>query len=254
MYEIKLEIFEGPLDLLLSLVDKRKLDITEISLASIVGDYRKYLENLQKFSLEIESSFITVFASLLEIKSRLLLPQPPALPGEENEEEKEHELVVRLREYSMFKTVALEMEQKVRTAMKCHCRPVVVDSECIEETVLITQTSPLELMDCYVAVMRQFGLRQKTGKPLEMKVEDITFPFMYRLLSKKLILRGKVALFELFDSPPDRQQFIATFLVLLEMARRKKVNLEQMDRDQIQVSWVEPADDKSDAEDLEKAS
>ena len=75
-YKVQLPFFQGPLDLLLNLVEESELDITEISLAEVTGQYREYLELLGQLDVEIESSYLVVFAQLLELKSRLLLPEP----------------------------------------------------------------------------------------------------------------------------------------------------------------------------------
>ena len=226
MYSVKLETFEGPLDLLLHLVDKNQLDITEISLAKICREYEEYLTRLQELCLEIESSFLTVFASLLQIKSKILLPKPPPEPEEEEEEETEHELVVRLKEYRRFKLAAAKLENMADRAAKCFTRPA--DEILIEgDPVFWTQTTPEDLMDMYVNIMRNMGKNPEAEHVVNMEVDKISFPLILKMISKKMKNRITSSLQDLFDSPPTRIQFIVTFLVLLEMAKRNRISLQQ---------------------------
>lgn len=225
MYSVKLEIFEGPLDLLLHLVDKNQLDITEISLSKISRGYEDYLIKLQELNLEIESSFIVVFATLLEIKSKMLLPKAPPSGEEEEEEPTEHELVRRLKEYRQFKRVAEEMEEMAEEASHCFCRADKAEIAA-DSPVLFTQFSPEDLMDIYISVLRKMH-NQKPESFVEMEGEKISFPLILKMISNRIKSRLSASLQDLFDDPPTRIQFIVTFLVLLEMAKRKKISLMQ---------------------------
>lgn len=225
MYSVTLEIFEGPLDLLLHLVDKNQLDITEISLAKISRGYEDYLMKLQELNLEIESSFIVVFATLLEIKSKILLPKPPPPNEEEEEEPSEHELIRRLKEYRQFKQAAEKMAEMADEASRCFCRSD--QAEKVTETpVLFTQFTPEDLMDIYISVLRK-KKDQITESFIEMEGEKISFPLILKMITNRIKSRLSASLEDLFDVPPTRIQFIVTFLVLLEMAKRKKISLKQ---------------------------
>lgn len=224
MYEVKLEIFEGPLDLLLALVDKNHLDITNIALASICGEYRDYLLRLAELNLEIESSFLTVFASLLEIKSKALLPVPPK-SEEEEEPEPEHELVIRLREYRLIKEAAAEMALLKEKSEMSFSRPEVEDSN-EGELEFSTNLTKEDILDAYLSVMRRFE-DSKEQPMLSVTRDEVSFPLVIRLINNKIKARAATYFYELFDSPPDRLQFIIIFLALLEMARRRKIQLRQ---------------------------
>jgi segregation and condensation protein A len=231
VYAVKLEVFEGPLDLLLHLVDKNKLDITEVSLAVIAGEYESYIHQLRGMNLEVESSFITVFASLLQIKSKSLLPVPPK--DEEDEEPTEHELVAKLREYRQFKEASLKMENLKIQMESSYPRPDIGKNEKDEkaeeqsgEPVLATQITREDLMDIYVAVMRKFNNRP-THSAIELTREQVSLPLILRMISKRIRRQMSTSLVDLFDSPPDRVEFIVTFLALLEMARQRKISLVQ---------------------------
>jgi segregation and condensation protein A len=224
MYSVKLELFEGPLDLLLHLVDSRKLDITQISLASICGEYQDYLRMIQEMSLEIESSFLTVFASLLEIKSKVLLPAIPRCEEGEEAEEPEHELVVRLREYRLIKEAAsrlLEMKEEVEASFG---RPPEEPGE--EECEFATSLTGADLAQAYLSVVQRFEERQ-SPPTYQVSREEISFPLIIQLINSKIRARAELCLHELFDSAPDRLRFIVIFLALLEMARRRRIRLQQ---------------------------
>jgi len=225
VYAVKLEIFEGPLDLLLHLVDKNQLDITEIALSSICGEYREYLDNLQKLNLEIESSFLMVFASLLEIKSKSLLPPVPK-DEEDGEVSDEHELVKRLREYRLIKEAAVELLSLKERSDRAFPRPGIDRDE--PDIELLTGMEAGDILNAYLSVLRRFE-ESKPASGLQMTRQNISFPFIIRMVNRKISRRYRTSLFELFDSPPDRLRFIVIFLVLLEMARRRKIRLCQED-------------------------
>jgi len=226
MYAVKNEVFEGPLDLLLYLVDKNRLDITEISLASICDEYSHYLTRLRQMNLEVESSFLTTFASLLEIKSKHLLPPAPKDEVGAETEPPEHELVTKLREYRKFKEAVLLLDrQKEITSLAF---PREHDSNSDEAIAILTsQVTAFDLMDVYLEVMRNFECRKKEETIIELSKEIISMQFMLKLISKKIKEKKICKLYELFDCAPDRLYFIVTFLALLELARRRKINLLQ---------------------------
>lgn len=226
MYSVKLEFFEGPLDLLLHLVEKNKLDISEVSLTSICGEYKAYLTKLRDLNLELESSFITVFAELLHMKSRALLPIPPQ-EEDVKEELQEHELVAKLKEYQKFKLAAEKFNQISQERVLSYTRNFSSLSQWEESSpVLTTQLTPYDLMDLYVDIVRRTGIRNDVST-VEIPPDDISYPFIFKLISKKIRESVINSLEDLFDSPPDKIRFIMTFLVLLEMARRRRISLIQ---------------------------
>ncbi|HZP57068.1 MAG TPA: ScpA family protein [Dehalococcoidia bacterium] len=105
-YQLRLPIFEGPLDLLLHLIEREELDITAIALVSVTDQYLQYLHEAEQLNLDALADFIAIGARLIYLKSRALLPRPPAAPGEEEEEDPGDELARQLREYKLFKEAA----------------------------------------------------------------------------------------------------------------------------------------------------
>ena len=107
---VKLQVFEGPLDLLLHLIDKNKVNIYDIPIAMITEQYMEYVEQLKKEDLNVVSEFLVMAATLLDIKSRMLLPKE--VDEEGNEEDPRAELVEKLLEYKLFKAMAQELKDK----------------------------------------------------------------------------------------------------------------------------------------------
>ena len=111
-YKVKLEVFEGPLDLLLFLIKKEEVDIYDIPIAKITDQYLEYLELMQLLDLSIAGEFLVMAATLMHIKSKLLLPPDETEPESEEEQDPRAELVKRLLEYKKFKEAAAELSQK----------------------------------------------------------------------------------------------------------------------------------------------
>jgi segregation and condensation protein A len=109
-YKIKLKVFEGPMALLLHLIEKDKLDIYDIPIAAVTEQYMAYLKALEEFNIEVASEFLVMAATLLQIKSRMLLPKPPKPNDMAEEEDPRQELVARLIEYRRFKEMSHTLE------------------------------------------------------------------------------------------------------------------------------------------------
>jgi len=122
-YTLILPTFEGPLDLLLHLIDKHEVDIYNIPVAMITEQYLAYLRTMEEYNIEIASDFLVMAATLMAIKSRMLLPKPPKIAEEQPEEDPRQELVQKLVEYRQIKQAAAEMEQLFRLRSRFFSRP-----------------------------------------------------------------------------------------------------------------------------------
>jgi segregation and condensation protein A len=111
-YKLKLDIFEGPLDLLLYLIKRNDIDISDIPITEITAQYMEYIEVMKMLDLDIIGDFLVMAATLMQIKSRMLLPPDPNEEGEEMEEDPRDELVRRLQEYKRFKEIAEALKEK----------------------------------------------------------------------------------------------------------------------------------------------
>lgn len=244
-YRVQLPLFEGPLDLLLSLVDKEKLDITEISLAAVASQYQAYLESLERLNLELESSYVVVFAQLLEIKSRVLLPDPPVelLPdvmiteeGLTPEEAAQHDLVEQLKAYKLLKEAADWLGQREVSSLARYPHPCELAEPDVPE------------LDVSLSALAAAWVRLDTSlkgprAPVELKRIEISVPERVQQLWAWLTKKPRALFSELLGQKPTRQLAVVTFLALLELARRHRVRLaqEKMLTDEIEVTLAEGA-------------
>lgn len=228
-YKVQLPFFEGPLDLLLSLVEESELDITEISLSAVTGQYREYLELLGQLDVEIESSYLLVFAQLLELKSRLLLPEPEPddshLFGFE-EEPDEDDLVARLREYQLLKRAALWLGEHEGQSLARYPHP----SGLAEPETPLLHTS---LRSLHSAALRCLKPRKPFKEPIDYRRIELSVPDRVEQVWQTLQQahqqgRARTRFSELMkERGDDRPLVVVTFLALLEMARRDRVELFQ---------------------------
>ncbi len=222
-YTIKLEAFEGPLDLLMHLIEKNKIDLHDIPIASLTEQYMEYLAKFKEFNIEIASEFLVMAATLLQIKSRMLLPKykPEAEAAEDEEEDPRQELVDRLLEYRRFKEVSMLLDQMAQEKDRFFSRP---------PTLLAVSHLPPENMDVQL-------LWQAFQTVLEAQVPDeITivcrekFSVQDKMAEISFLLRKKqekILFSEAFTEAGSRAEIIATFLALLELMKLKRVLVEQ---------------------------
>ena len=225
-YKVQLPFFEGPLDLLLSLVEQSELDITEISLAEVTGQYREYLELLGQLDVEIESSYLVVFAQLLELKSRLLLPviEPEhdgMGPGYDDEPE-EDDLVARLREYQRLKRAAMWLAERESQSLARYPHPSGLTEP---ETPLLS----VSRRSLHLAALRILRPRKPFKEPIGYRKVELSVPERVEEIWSHLRgERRRVTFSELLRREGDRKGLVVvTFLALLEMARRDRVTLYQ---------------------------
>jgi len=218
-YEVTLPFFRGPLDLLLHLIQERELEITKISLAQVTDQYLAYLSHLERLEVETLADFIVVAAQLLLIKSRALLPQPPA--GEfEEEEETGDELVRRLIEYQKFKATAQQLRSREEEGLRAYPRAATAQPR---------PPFPLQevSLNDLVEVLRQALQEQPVGS-----VGEIVAPLTISLPAKieeleRLVRRRRLNFHRLLRRAKSRLEIIVTFLALLQLIKRRKIAVQQ---------------------------
>jgi segregation and condensation protein A len=228
-YKVQLPFFEGPLDLLLSLVEESELDITEISLSQVTGQYREYLELLGKFDVEIESSYLVVFAQLLELKSRLLLPEPEPddhhMFGFEVEPD-EDDLVYRLKEYQRLKRAAGWLADREGQSLARYPHPSGLSEP---ETPLLH----ISLRSLHSAALRCLKPRKPFKESIDYKRIELSVPDrveeIWTTLQEVQRSGGQRTSFSelLRREKKSKPLVVVTFLALLEMARRDRIELFQ---------------------------
>lgn len=218
-YKIKLEIFEGPFDLLLYLIKKNELNVYDIPIAAILDQYLQYLELMRLLDLNIAGEFIVMAATLMQIKSKMLLPQETNLLDEIPEEEKDPraELIKRLLEYQQFKEAAEQLRFKERARQDIFKRqPVLEDEESGES---FFEASLFDLINAFSKALKDvpkelFYEVIKDEFTVEGKVHDLLHLFMER---------PRMSLSELFLKARSKLEMIATFLAVLELIRLKEI-------------------------------
>ena len=231
-YKVELDVYNGPMDLLLYLIKREEVDIRDVEIARIADQYIAYLDLLKALDIELAGDFVVMAATLLEIKSRSLLPRPPAETEEGEEEEDPRETLIRqLIEYRRFKEAAGLLDDRGREMARRFARQV--DERLLEELVGETGEIPahellegVEVWDLFTAfseIVRTLGYTRPReiiydDTPVEQAVEDL----LARLQAEKSVL-----FVQLFDRTRDLGYLITMFLAILELMRQRLVGVEQ---------------------------
>lgn len=225
--QYKLEAFEGPLDLLLHLIDQEEIDIYDIPIAHITDQYLKYLDQLHTFEIDSASEFLVMAATLLSIKSKMLLPKPPAIALELDEDDgvdPREELVQRLIEYRKYKQIADSLREQELS------RSLIYSREPEDLTPFLPEQPenpvrgilPADLMLALRKVLSQAAKRDTVARIRrdEISVKDRIRDLITTLRNSE----GKVLFSKLFDQRWNREEIVVTFLALLELMKNKRVS------------------------------
>lgn len=225
-YRIKLQVFEGPLDLLLFLIRKNELDIYDIPIESVTRQYIDALHTMQQLDLEVAGEFFVMAATLMEIKSRLLLPkgQHAVDPNaDEDEMDPRWELVHQLLEYKKFKEASAQINEMVRLRQDLMERHVSNLSAFGEERPL-HPTDRIQLWNAFNFVLRRLAEKLVVG---EIKDEQVTVADRMEYLLKRIETERTFVFSDLFPGKVTLRLLVATFLAVLELTRLKKLSLQQ---------------------------
>lgn len=232
---VKLEVFEGPLDLLLHLIEKNKIDIYDIPIVEITNQYMEYIRNMQREDLNVMSEFLVMAATLLDIKCRMLLPKEVNEEGEE--EDPRQELVEQLLQYKMFKYMAYELkdrqtdsdqvlykEPSIPDEVKEYEEPVDLDS-------LLDGLTLSRLNAVFRDVMRRQTdkidpVRSKFGK-IEKEEVSLTDKFVY--IHEYMRGHKRFSFRQLLERQGSRMHIVVTFLAILEMMKLGEIRVSQED-------------------------
>ncbi len=222
-YQVKLPVFEGPLDLLLHLIEREELDITKVSLAQVTDQYLEYISLLEELNAEVLADFLVIAAKLLLIKSEMLLPRPPRVLEEEEEEDVGEELARQLIEYKKFKAAAEALKQREEMGFRTYVR--LAPPPKLERPV---QLGDVSLADLVEAVRRALNVHPPAPSVSEV-VSPITITVAEKMafIEEKLNKLGRVSFSHLLDQAASRLEIIITFLALLELIKLKGVEVQQ---------------------------
>lgn len=224
-YKVKLEIFEGPLDLLLYLIKKEEIDIYDVSIGHITKQYLDYINTFKMLNIEVASEFIVMAANLMYIKSRELLPQTQQPPDEEaDEEDPRWELIRQLVEYKKFKDAAQFLgTQEVKADEFFATTPELPDLTAPAPDV-VGQVGIFDLIRAFQKVLKRF---ENTTNIREIVSDRFSVADKIEHLLEAIVIGTKVRFDSLFHSAASRVEVIVTFLAMLELMKLNHLMVEQ---------------------------
>jgi segregation and condensation protein A len=220
-YRVKLDIFEGPLDLLLHLVKKNEVEIADIPVATITDQYLAYLDLLQQLDLDVAGEYLVMAATLLHLKSRLLLPGDE-ISDEEEGEDPRAELVRQLLEYQRFKEAADLLNQRDLLERDVFVRAPLLD-ETETEADVVYDVSLGDLLDALQEVLK----RAAPEVVHQVILEQVSLRDQLCLVLDTLRERTQALFSDLFPPGATRLQILVTFLSILELVRTRMIHLHQ---------------------------
>jgi segregation and condensation protein A len=219
-YQVRLDVFEGPLDVLLRLIEKQELDITKVSLAAVTDQYLDYISHLQRLEPAILADFLVIAAKLLLIKSRALLPAPPALPEAEAEDVGD-DLVRQLREYKLFKELAERLREREESGLRAYLRMASLPH--LEQKLDLSDVTLDDLMDAVreaLAIQPPAPAADEVVSPVAFTIGD-----KIQVIEGLLARRGSFGFRRLLRKAMSRSEIIVTFLALLELIKARRVSV-----------------------------
>ncbi|MBQ9027375.1 MAG: segregation/condensation protein A [Lachnospiraceae bacterium] len=249
---LKLQVFEGPMDLLMHLIEKNKIDIYDIPIVTITDQYLDYVHQMEHNDMNVTSEFLVMAATLLDIKSRMLLPREENEEGEE--EDPRDELVRRLLEYKMYKYMSEELKEKNRHAGMSYFRPQDLPEEVrsyvppLNYEELIGDRTVQSLETVFKDVLKRKKsrvdpIRSGFGK---IQKEEIS------VADKELYIRAYLTghphadFREMLELENSKEEIIVTFLVILELMKHQKIRITQEEAfGRILIDLIDPGEEKA---------
>lgn len=227
-FEVQLPLFQGPFDLLLFFIERDELDVNDIPISKITGDFLTYLEQLEKLNIEVASEFILVAATLMRIKAKLLVPRPEK-DEEGNEIDPRKELVQRLLEYKKYKSIIQELGEMENSQLQKEKRGNIAKE--IKKLAEINNVeAELQDLDLYkllkVFEKMMLKLKAENEKP---RHEVVQYPFTIseqkEYILKKISLQEKVSFEDIIRENIDKIAVIFNFLSILELLQLKMISI-----------------------------
>ncbi len=227
-YEVVIDDFQGPLDLLLHLIKEKELDLETLEVSLITDQYLSFINQMKPEQLETMSEYLVMAAQLIEMKSKMLLPNEKIDMTDEYEEDPREQLIKRLIEYKKYKDVLDDFKEQYEYRHTVYTKaPALMDDYVVDTTELIPDN--LEVYDLIRAMQKMFQRKLLTA-PLESKIARIEISIDDRseqIRSYFQLHKGqRVELEELFDEP-SRTYFVITFLAVLVLVNNEELELEQ---------------------------
>ena len=224
-YEVKLDIFEGPLDLLLYLIRKNELDIYNIPMALVTEQYLEHLEMMKALNLDLAGEYLVLAATLIHIKSRMLLPVEEGTAETEEERDPRAELVRQLLEYQAFKEAALSLDRRMMLGRDVFKRVLPADEIPDEPEEAMMEVSLFELIEAFKQVVE----RMDKEDLLEIDTERISLSDRINEILEDLSREKSLSFTDLLKSSRTRKSVIYTLLAILELMKMRVVRAFQSD-------------------------
>ncbi|MCE5313827.1 MAG: segregation/condensation protein A [Armatimonadota bacterium] len=225
-YKVTLPVFEGPLDLLLHLIREHEIDIYDIPIAKVCEQYLAYLYIMESLDLEVAGEWLVMAATLLEIKSRMLLPEDPKTSEDSEEEQIDPrlELVERLIEYEKFKGAAEIFKEREQQRAMVFVRGAAELAFDLKPTFDLEDITAVDLLAVLQQILSDVGEEEVTS----IQRRKVTVRMRMREIHRKLTdAAGPVKFEELFDEDVNRIEVVITFLALLELLKSRSVKVRQ---------------------------
>jgi segregation and condensation protein A len=234
-YKVKIDAFEGPLDLLLHLINRLEIDIYDIPVAQITDQYLIYIKTMNELKLDVASEFLVMAATLLAIKSKMLLPNQEEVLDEENgdigfEEDPRDELVERLIEYRKYKEAAQDLKSMEEERGLMYTKAPSDLSELAKEKQPERTELNVSLYDM-LAALQKLMRRKKLQRPIATKITRQEISIEKRMIEiMEELLKGQTRknFSDLFPFPA-KEHIVVTFLAILELIKRKEIDVEQQE-------------------------
>ncbi|MCX5849054.1 MAG: segregation/condensation protein A [Deltaproteobacteria bacterium] len=222
-YAIKLDIFEGPLDLLLYLIKKNEIDIYNIPIALVTEQYLQYLKMIKALNLDLAGEYLVMASTLIHIKSRMLLPAPEE---PEEEEDPRAELVRQLLEHKTFKEIAANLGSRPLLERDVFTRAALLPEDVEKSTTdeeELTEVNVFELIEAFHRIVSQIDRKEL----MEIDLEKLSLTDIINNIMEQLSLTKSLTFEDLLKEKRDRRRIIYTFLALLELIKLRMIKAYQ---------------------------
>jgi len=225
-YSVNLNMFQGPFDLLFHLIEKKEIDIYDIPISEITEQYLQYIEQMRQFNMNITSEFVLMAATLIEIKSQMLLPQ------KEKDEDPRMELVNKLLEYKLFKDITLKFKEYENESSFYFSKPkeeMCLTSDVKIEQLSLNEINIYELYNIFLTLMKNQNIKVVHENTYKVYRENYSVKDIVDDLMKRLNDYGRVSLFNTLkeQSRITKEYVITSFLAVLEVSNKPGIKVEQ---------------------------
>ena len=223
---VKLQVFEGPLDLLLHLLEKNKVNIYDIPIVEITNQYMEYIAEMRRQDLNVMSEFLVMAATLLDIKSKMLLP---AKESEDDEEDPRAELVQQLLEYKMYKCMAYELRDRQIDAEKVWFKAPTIPPEVLAYEEPVDVNALARLNDIFQSIIKKQAdkidpVRSKFGR---IEKEEVSLSDKMTYVEEYSLHHGHFSFRSLLEAQSGKMEVVVTFLAILELMKMGKIVVSQ---------------------------